>query len=209
MIIAHTVGQMAENCYVVYDPDAREALVVDPGDDAEHIKDTIERSGLTPVRIIATHGHFDHIMAAYELQLIYRIGFFMHDGDAFLLDRMGESARRFLGVMPDLPPPELSGTLHAGDVIPVGRLRLTVMHVPGHTPGSIALYGSDEDVCIVGDLIFSGGGVGRTDFSYSSPLRMEESLSSVLNLPERTVIYPGHGPATTVAAERVYRAKGV
>lgn len=174
------VGQMQTNCYIVDD------MIVDPGDDAEYI---ISHLTQKPSMIVATHGHFDHIMAARALQLAYNIPFYMHPDDNFLLSCMRSSAQHFLGLKEIDPPPVAT---------PIQNVQF--FHTPGHTPGSICLkFG---DVLIVGDTIFADGGVGRTDHSYSSPEKLKESLAHILSLPPKTRILPGHGIETTVGKEK-------
>ncbi|OGG14858.1 hypothetical protein A2875_01255, partial [Candidatus Gottesmanbacteria bacterium RIFCSPHIGHO2_01_FULL_46_14] len=142
------------------------------------------------VAIIATHGHSDHVTAAFEVQTALGVPFYMHAHDIFFLDRMK--------VPRSDPPPTVTKTLSDGDILPLG---LVVMHTPGHTPGSVTLAG--DGVAFVGDLIFADGAVGRTDFSYSRPLDLAASVRKILSLPSQTILYCGHGEPTTVAKERV------
>lgn len=198
------VGQMATNCYLVVDAATRKTVIVDPGDDASYILGIIDRFSATPATIIATHGHFDHIMAAFELQQFYKIPFVVHQGDVFLVERMRESASHLLGWEIVEPPPVVSATITAGQVIPLGKSKLHVVHTPGHTPGGICLYSGENSMVITGDTIFAAGEVGRTDFSYSRPALLTNSLKWVLSLPAKTKIFPGHGEATTVIAQRQF-----
>lgn len=197
------VGQMAANCYLLYEQKSKKAVVIDPGDDVEYIGSMLDKYRLTPERIVATHGHFDHIMGAFALSAHWNIPFFIHKDDEFLLSRMSESAMHFLGVRTVDPAPVVGGYVKDGDVIPVGEhLKLTVRHVPGHTPGSVALVLSGSPVCFVGDVIFAEGLTGRTDFSYSDKTLMRQSVNLLLSLPETTVLYPGHAETTTVSDEK-------
>lgn len=168
------VGQMATNCYIV------DGIIIDPGDDAEYIMSHLKTK---PTMIVATHGHFDHIMAAYALQLAYNIPFYIHKKDMFLLPRMQSSARHFLGINDVDPPPT-----------PTEIQEIPFIHTPGHTPGSICL--PVGDVLFVGDTIFAGGVVGRTDFSYSDPKKLNTSIKKILSFPPKTHLFPGHGEAT-------------
>lgn len=196
------VGQMAANCYVYTDGVTQDALIIDPGDDAAYIEDFLNRRGLVPAVIVATHGHFDHAMAALELQVAYNLPFYLHGDDAFLIGRMSDSARHFLGISYPVLPPAVTGTVSEGDTVRVGRRKLSVLHVPGHTPGSIALYEERDGVCFVGDLLFAGGGVGRTDFRYSDGSKLARSISRITGLPGKTVLYPGHGEPWTAGEAR-------
>lgn len=198
------VGQMQENCYLVKDIKSDGILIIDPGDDASFIVDKINSIGGSPQGILATHGHFDHIMAALELQLIFKLPFLMNADDRFLLDRMSESARHFLQI--DIPekPPVVTRELSESEPIVLGSTSIVVIHTPGHTPGSSCAYIPDEHILFAGDTIFSGGSVGRTDFSYSKPLVLSVSIEKIFKLPQDTVVLPGHGEETTIGDEIRY-----
>lgn len=192
------VGQMATNCYIV--TDSGEAIIVDPGDDAEHISDVLTRLHVIPTVIVATHGHFDHIMAAYALQLAYSIPFLIHKSDAFLVESMQSSAKHFLGLPHIDPPPVISRYIQDKDRIG----DLIVMHTPGHTPGSLCLYAEKHNALFCGDTIFARGAVGRTDHAYSDTSALNHSIRSILSLPASTVVFSGHGEASTIKRERPY-----
>lgn len=209
MIRTLTVGQMAANCYLIMDPVTHQAFIVDPGDDAEYIEKAVSDAGAKPSAIIATHGHFDHIMAVRELEITFRIPFFIHHADVFLLDRMSASARHFLGFTPDLPAPDSPRTISSEETMQLGTTEIRILEVPGHTPGSIALYCPSEGFAVVGDLMFKDGGVGRTDFAYGDPKKLADSIGKIVSLPSSTVLYCGHGKETTVAAELAYFRHGV
>lgn len=170
MIETLVVGQMATNCFIVDD------AIIDPGDDAEYIISHLTRK---PKMIVATHGHFDHVMAGYALQKAFDIPFYLHRDDFFLLARMQSSARHYLGIDADPPP------------VPTDIDTIPFIHTPGHTPGSICL--PVDDILIVGDSLFASGMVGRTDFSYSDPKEFQKSLAIIRSYPKKTRILPGHG----------------
>ena len=197
------VGQLQANCYLIFDSEKKEASIIDPGDDADYITRVIADEKVTPTQIIATHGHFDHIMAAAELQLAYNIPFLIHQKDEFLIKRMNETAEHFIGVKAG-PSPRISANLKKGSKLNVGKSRIEIIETPGHTPGSISLYDKKAGFVWVGDLLFAGGGVGRTDFSYSNQRELDISIERILRLPEKTILYCGHGLETTVAAELPY-----
>jgi len=202
-IITLPVGQLQTNCYIVIDRQTSKALIIDPGDDADYIQRIIADERVKPVGIIATHGHFDHILAATELQLAYNIPFSINAKDEFLVKRMGESARYFTGVSSG-PPPKISSHLTPGQKITLSKTNLKVVETPGHTPGSLTLYCETEKIAFVGDLLFADGGIGRTDFSYSSHSKLERSIKKILKLPPETVLLSGHGSETTIANERPF-----
>lgn len=191
-----TVGQMAENCYLVYDKINRETVIIDPGDDGDYLIRKIIDLKLKPVYIVATHGHFDHILAVLELKLAYKIPFLIHQADLFLLELAQQSAKHFLGIEVD-PIPKPDKFFKDGDEIKFRTQKLRVMETPGHTSGSICLLG--KNVVFTGDTVFAEG-VGRTDFAYSSRDDLQKSLKKILKLPDKTLVYPGHGEETTIKA---------
>lgn len=199
-----TVGQMQTNCYIVCDQNSLEAAVIDPGDDAEYIHASLRDLHAKPTQIIATHGHFDHILAALEIRLAYTIPFRIHESDTFLVSGMKESARHFLGIHIEDMPPKIDGFIKEGDQIQIGRHDLRVIETPGHTPGSICLHSRESSFILTGDTIFAGGSVGRTDFSYSSSDALLISIQKILKYSEDPVLYPGHGPVSSIKQEKQF-----
>lgn len=197
------VGQMQTNCYLIYDAKTKDCLIIDAGDDADYITRIILDLKLKPFKIIATHGHFDHIMGVFELKFAFNIPFYIHKNDIFLISSMQKNAKHFLGISTD-PPPKIDGFVKNRDGIKVGSSKLTVIETYGHTPGSICLYSKEENFLLCGDTLFANGGLGRTDFSYSSQKLLLESLKKIFKLPLKTVIYPGHAAKSTLEFEKKY-----
>ena len=195
------VGQLQTNCYLV--KEVGKCVIIDPGDDADYIQRIISDENLIPTKIIATHGHFDHILAVYELKLAYNIPFLMSKYDEFLLKRMSSSAKKFTKITTG-PPPKVDNYLKDKDKLVISNLTLDIILTPGHTPGSVSLYNKEEKIIISGDLIFSGGGVGRTDFAYSDLDILNKSVDAILKLPRDTKVYPGHGEATSIDEVKKY-----
>jgi len=185
------VGQMQENCYLVWDETTKEVIIIDPGDDADFIVSRVQSNELKPLAIIATHGHFDHTMAVLELKLLFNIPFYMSKDDVFLLERIESTSKHFVNFDPG-PPPEIDFYLQNNSLLKIGDLEFKVMIIPGHTPGSTALYLKDAKAVFTGDLMFSDG-VGRTDFSYSDKNELLNSIAKIKKLPSGTTAYPGHG----------------
>ncbi|MBP9814460.1 MBL fold metallo-hydrolase [Candidatus Woesebacteria bacterium] len=200
------VGQMAANCYIVCDTSTNKALIIDPGDDAEYIIDTILKLKVEPIGILLTHGHFDHVMSAFELQIAYGIPCMMHPADKFLLTRMTETAEHFLGVARADPPPTITTPLYDGQTIVIGNSVLCIREIAGHTPGSVLVYHKESASIFVGDVLFAEGAVGRTDHAYSSPRDLAQSIHTILSYPDTTKIYSGHGESTTVELAKSYRS---
>jgi glyoxylase-like metal-dependent hydrolase (beta-lactamase superfamily II) len=188
------VGQLATNCYLVWEEKTRPAIIIDPGDDADFIVQKIQDFKITPLAIITTHGHFDHVLASLELKLAFNIPFVIHQADLFLLKQAQESTKYFLGIDVD-PPAQPDKLVKEGDVISFGKEKLEVLETPGHSPGGISLLG--KGIVFSGDTVFADG-FGRTDFSYGSKKELEKSLKKLFKLPDDTVVYPGHGEETTI-----------
>ncbi len=217
------VGQLATNCYLVIA--GKEALIIDPGDDADYIQRILNDEEVSLSKIIATHAHYDHILAVTELKLAYKVPFMMHQKDEFLLKEMARSAKYFSNIQTDAAP-KVNEYLKDGMYIKIGHrsgrvfseprgslnqrsglegnCKLKIIHTPGHTPGSISLYDKKNKALFVGDLIFAQGGVGRTDFRYSSIQNLTKSIESVLKLPDNTIVYSGHGDETTIKEYKEY-----
>jgi len=183
------VGQLDTNCYLLSD-NKNNTIIIDPGDSADYIENIISDCELTPKMIIATHGHFDHIMGAFEIQEAYNIPFFIKKEDDFLVKGMKNSAAYFLGINKGIYPPR--NIKYLKNKVSFGCLDIEVIHTPGHTPGSVLLNLKSEKKAFCGDLIFKNNCVGRYDFSYSSLSDLKKSVKKVLSLPLETDIYPGH-----------------
>jgi len=203
-IITLKVGQLQTNCYLVSDRESKDTIIIDPGDDVDYIIQTISSNSLTPRIILATHGHFDHIMAAWEIQQIYKIPFWVNRLDLFLLDNMAKSANYFLKLKTG-PPPIVSQKLFDKKIFQFEKIKLTLLPSPGHTPGSFCFYLKSENILFSGDTIFAGGVVGRTDFSYSQKNDLKKSIEKILILPRQTKILPGHGIPSSIRKEITFK----
>lgn len=199
MIIKNVVvGPLDVNCYILGCEDTREAVIIDPGDNADKIIEAIENEGLKPKFVINTHAHFDHVGSVRTIQEHYKIDFFLHEGDSFLIDNANEQAAAF-GLNP-IPRPEINKFINHGDNIPLGAKFIHVIHTPGHSPGGVC-YHIDNNV-FVGDTLFSGS-IGRTDLPGGSYKTLINSIKEKLfPLGDDTIVYPGHGPSTSIESER-------
>ncbi|HEX2050703.1 MAG TPA: MBL fold metallo-hydrolase [Actinomycetota bacterium] len=193
------VGPLQCNCYVVGDPDERRAIVVDPGGDADAIVDAVASHGLVVSAIVATHAHFDHVVAAERVRALTGAPFRLHRADRPVLDWYQESGRLFLGIeLP--PPPDVDEGLDEGDVVRAGGVGLEVLHTPGHSPGSVCLVA--DGVVFSGDTLFASS-VGRTDLPGGDADALFAAIRDKLfALDDDVRVYPGHGVATTLGAER-------
>ncbi len=197
------VGQLRANCYLVYDKTTKGCVIIDPGDEADFITQKITDLNLIPKLAVATHAHFDHIQAAVELKLAYKIPFLLHKADEVLLRHYRKSAIRFTMLDPG-PAPIPDGYLKRNIDLRFKIYDLRIIHTPGHTPGGICLYSKTDNALFSGDSIFANGEVGRTDFAYCNKRDLDKSIKKILSLPKETVIYPGHGEETTIEKESKY-----
>jgi len=188
------LGELQTNCYLLVDQNSeqclpKQCLLIDPADDANFISEQILRLKLNPTAIIATHGHFDHLLAAYELQMAFGIPFYIHEKDLFLVKNLQKNAS-FWTRRKIIEKPPIKILASQGEALRTWQAR--VIETPGHTPGSICLYFPKDKALFTGDTLFSHG-VGRTDLSYSSEKDLFTSLKKLSKLPPETQIYPGHG----------------
>jgi len=207
--IAIPVGMLQCNCSIIGDLATGEALVIDPGDEVSRILELLGRYKLTVKAIVSTHAHIDHVGGLYKLRQYTGAPVMMHRADVPLYQGMDVQAA-FLGV-PTPETGEIDQLLTDGDVLQWGSLAAQVMHTPGHSPGSISLYVPQEAGKIAtapppqlfaGDTLFAGS-IGRTDLWGGSMEKILDSLrSKLLQLPDETVVHPGHGPRTTIGEER-------
>ena len=196
------LGQLETNCYIVWDEKTKEGLVIDPADDGVGISEEIENKGIKLVGIVMTHGHFDHALGALDLKLIYNVPIYVSSKDKFLLDRQDETAKYFLKM--ELQTPNLvkiDKDLDEIKEINFGESKLEVIKTPGHTPGSVSLYYKKGGLLFSGDTLFKDLR-GRTDFKYGSTKKIYESLRKLMELPEDTDVYSGHGEPTSIGREK-------
>ncbi len=193
-----TNGSFAENCYLVSDPKTRDAVLIDPGEDAGLFLERIAADRLNLRAIWLTHAHLDHILGVGPIVEETGVPVYLHPADRSLYDAAPEQGS-WLGVPATIPPPP-DHDLADGDILQVGSYRFDVRHVPGHSPGGVAIIG--YGLAFVGDALFAGS-IGRTDLpGGDAQLLLTRIRNVLLALPDETVVYSGHGPETTIGEER-------
>jgi hydroxyacylglutathione hydrolase len=194
-----TVGIFEENCYLVSDEASGKAVIIDPGDEAPRLIEMVRDAGVTLEAIWLTHAHVDHIGAVAAVRRAFGVPVSLHPLDLPYYTRLSARSAEMYGLdfeQPEAPERELAD----GDVLECGSLRFSVMHVPGHAPGLVSFNG--HGAAFGGDLLFAGS-IGRTDLPLASPTDMDASLERFATLPDETIVFPGHGPRTTLAREKL------
>ncbi len=200
-MIVHTlpVGPLQTNCYIAACQETMACAIIDPGGDAREILSFVQEQKLAVKHILLTHAHFDHIGAAAELVEASHAPLAIHPGDEALLKVGGGGILWGYAIRP-ISRPDVQ--LAEGQVIEVGTLRLRVLHTPGHTPGHVVFHEPTHKAVFDGDVLFAGG-IGRTDFPGGNHRQLMDSIrNKLMTLPDETVVYSGHGPATTIGEER-------
>jgi len=195
------VTPFAQNCSIVSCVATGRAAVVDPGGDAAQIRAALAELKVTPEKILLTHGHIDHAGGAAELAEALDLPIEgPHRADDFLLSQLDKQGRAF-GIT-DARAVTPGRWLNEGDSVSVGNLSFEVRHVPGHTPGHLVFINGAERLALVGDTLFAGS-IGRTDFAYGDHAALIAGIKAkLLVLDDAVAILPGHGPASTIGAER-------
>jgi len=196
-VVALTNGAFQENCYLVADPETREAAIVDPGEETDLFLARLASEGWTLRAIWLTHAHLDHVAGVSAMRKATGAPVWLHPDDRRLYDHAPDQARAYGFTLDRLAPPDRE--FREGEPAVVGGLAFDVLHTPGHSRGSVSLAG--YGVVFVGDVLFAGS-VGRTDLPGGDTDTLRVSIRDKLYaLPEETVVYSGHGPATTIGAE--------
>ncbi len=197
IIRAFTVGPMQENAYLLIDDATRHAVLIDPGDEASRLLAAVRESGATLDAIWVTHGHVDHVGAIAAIKRALPVPVLLHPADLPLYRAAAEHGLMFGTTIEQ--PPDPDGEFADGEVLHVGSLAFTVLHAPGHAPGHVVIHGNG--VAFVGDCLFAGS-IGRTDLPLANGRQLGRTLARIAALGDATIVYSGHGPATTVARER-------
>jgi hydroxyacylglutathione hydrolase len=194
------VGPLMANCFICGCPNTKDAVVIDPGGDADMILRALAEEALTVKYIINTHGHFDHVSANGEMKDATGADILIHPLDAPMLQSLSSNAA-FFGISVENSPP-CDQTIEEGDTVSFGEITLSVIHTPGHTPGGISLF--TNGIVFVGDTLFAGS-IGRTDFPGGNFNTLISSIQTKLfKLDDTVKVLSGHGPETSIGREKRY-----
>lgn len=201
LIAGLTVGLLQENCYILVCEDTQCGVIIDPGDSARAILNEVDEMGLTIEKIINTHSHFDHVLAVNAVRAATGATFHLHREDLPILRAAPERVREWLGASVD-PIDEPDQFLRQGQEIEFGSEALEIRFTPGHSPGHVVFVDHENEQVFAGDTLFRGS-IGRFDLPLADgPTLLHSIQNQLLSLPDNYVVYPGHGEATTIGAER-------
>lgn len=196
-------NMLQENCYIISD-ETKECVICDCGAyypaERAAIVDYIRDNGLTPVHLLCTHGHIDHNFGNNTIFDEFGLKPEVHNEDQYLMDMLAEQAEALVGITLDYAMPPVGKYFGDGDEITFGSHRLKVIETPGHSKGSVFFYCPEEAIALSGDTLFRNS-IGRTDYLGGSMFQIIQSLRMICQLPDNTVVYPGHGPQTTIGTE--------
>jgi hydroxyacylglutathione hydrolase len=195
----YPAGVYQANCYIIGDEVSKIGAVVDPGGDPEGILDVCKRHQLTIKYIILTHGHLDHAAGAADIKKAANAKIYMNKKDEYLIKGKGAE---ITPILRNTKTFDVDEYISEGDLIAIGNIKVRVVETPGHSPGGISLL--MDGIALTGDALFKGS-VGRCDFEFGSMESLIKAVKEkILTLPDDTKVYPGHGPSTTVGAEKKF-----
>ena len=196
-----TLGMVATNCYLIINKENKEALLVDPADNALRISNVIEENGCTLKAILLTHGHFDHIMALNDLKKRYNVPVYAHEEEE---DVLKQSSLNLSGSIGQIYTTQADVYVKDGEHLKLAGLDVIVLYTPGHTKGGVCYYFQEEKVLMSGDTLFHCS-IGRTDFPTGSMSQLVRSVKEQLFvLPDDVQVYPGHDSVTSIGYEKQY-----
>lgn len=199
-IRTYPLGFIQTNCYIVSNAE-KQCLIFDPGGEGEKLINELRRLKLKPLAILLTHAHFDHIGAVDEVRDAYSIPVYIHTAEKkWLLDPSKNGSAKYAEI-PSISGKEADNILNKESELQIGNFKFQLLHTPGHSPGSLTFYFEEDGFAVVGDTLFQNS-IGRTDLPGGNEAQLMNAIhTKLLSLPETTIIYPGHGPASTIEDE--------
>ena len=197
-----TVGPLQENCYLLFDPNSKDAVFIDPGEEADRLLTVLKQEGLTLKAIWLTHAHFDHIGAVEDICAVHDVPVLLHSADFQLYENAFKAAK--LWDIPFKQPSVKPSPIKDNETLELSGTNVSCLFTPGHAPGHIAFYVASQNFVLAGDALFQGS-IGRTDLPGANHDELITSIKTkLLTLPDETTVYPGHGPETSLALEKQY-----
>lgn len=199
-IRVYPLGFIQTNCYIISNS-TKECLIVDPGGEGEKLVSELHRLNLKPLAILLTHAHFDHIGAVDDVRDAFQIPVYIHSAEKkWLIDPAKNGSAKYAEI-PSISCKEADIIVTNETNLEIGNFTIQLFHTPGHSPGSLTYYFKEDGFAVVGDTLFQNS-IGRTDLPNGNHAELMKSIhTKLLSLPESTIIYPGHGPATTIEDE--------
>lgn len=199
-IRVYPLGFIQTNCYIISNA-TKECLIVDPGGEGEKLVSELRRLNVKPIAILLTHAHFDHIGAVDDVRDAFQIPVYIHTAEKKWLTDPAKNGSAKYAEIPSISCKEADIILANETNLEIGNFSIQLFHTPGHSPGSLTYYFREDGFAVVGDTLFQNS-IGRTDLPNGNHAELMKSIhTKLLSLPESTIIYPGHGPATTIEDE--------